>query len=151
MPSFTMLSPIGPLTVTEEDGALRTLVFGAFAPSLPSTPLLCRTQTQLQEYFSGRRRNFTLPLAPKGTAFQCAVWRALQEIPYGQRRTYGQLAAQIGRPRACRAVGMANHCNPLPVIIPCHRVIGADGSLTGYAGGLERKAFLLALEQSAAP
>ena len=102
---------------------------------------------QLREYLRGERKMFDLPLAPEGTVFQKAVWSALQEIPYGQTRSYGEIAAQIGRPKACRAVGMANHCNPIPIFIPCHRVVGADGSLTGYAGGLECKRTLLDLER----
>jgi methylated-DNA-[protein]-cysteine S-methyltransferase len=101
---------------------------------------------QLDQYFAGRRQCFELPLAPRGTAFQLAVWQALQRIPYGRTRSYSDLAAQIARPRAVRAVGAANGANPLAIVIPCHRVIGRDGSLTGYAGGLARKALLLRLE-----
>ena len=106
---------------------------------------------QLDEYFAGRRRRFELPLAPRGTAFQLAVWQALQQIPFGQTRCYGALAEAIGRPRAVRAVGAANGANPIAIIIPCHRVIGRDGSLTGYAGGLARKALLLQLEGVQSP
>ncbi|MGM9570749.1 MAG: methylated-DNA--[protein]-cysteine S-methyltransferase [bacterium] len=102
---------------------------------------------QLREYLAGERRNFTVDISFKGTAFQQEVWRALQTIPYGETRSYSQIAASLGRPRACRAVGGANHCNPLPIVIPCHRVIGRSGSLTGYAGGLELKTRLLELEQ----
>ena len=102
---------------------------------------------QLREYLAGARRNFTVDISFKGTAFQQEVWRALQTIPYGETRSYSQIAASLGRPRACRAVGGANHCNPLPIVIPCHRVIGRSGSLIGYAGGLELKARLLELEQ----
>ena len=105
----------------------------------------------MTEYFAARRRTFALPLRPQGTAFQQAAWSALCDIPYGQTRTYAQQAAAIGNPKACRAVGMANHCNPLPLFIPCHRVIGAGGKLTGYAGGLAVKRFLLELEQAAIP
>ena len=101
---------------------------------------------QLREYFAGTRRTFDLPLAPRGTAFQQRVWAALRAIPYGETCTYGELAAAIGSPSASRAVGMANHHNPIPIVIPCHRVIGANGTLTGYAGGLEIKRKLLALE-----
>ncbi|MEX6503314.1 methylated-DNA--[protein]-cysteine S-methyltransferase [Pseudomonas zhanjiangensis] len=101
---------------------------------------------QLDEYFAGRRQRFELNLAPRGTAFQQAVWQALQHIPFGQTSSYCALAAQIGRPKAVRAVGAANGANPLAIVIPCHRVIGRDGSLTGYAGGLVRKATLLRLE-----
>jgi methylated-DNA-[protein]-cysteine S-methyltransferase len=103
-------------------------------------------QMQLREYFEGRRRSFTVPLAPQGTPFQLAVWNALLEVPYGDTVSYGQIAERIGKPSAVRAVGAANGANPIPVIIPCHRVIGSNGSLTGYGGGIERKQWLLALE-----
>jgi methylated-DNA-[protein]-cysteine S-methyltransferase len=101
---------------------------------------------QLGEYFAGERRRFDLPLAPQGTEFQRRVWRALTEIPYGETVSYGELARRIGKPSAPRAVGLANGANPLPIIVPCHRVIGADGSLTGFGGGLPIKRKLLALE-----
>lgn len=110
-------------------------------------PLLTQATRELREYFAGRRRVFTFPISMQGTPFQQEVWRALQSIPYGQTRTYRQIAAQIGHPKAARAVGMANHRNPLPIVIPCHRVIGADGTLTGYAGGLDTKKLLLRLEE----
>jgi methylated-DNA-[protein]-cysteine S-methyltransferase len=103
-------------------------------------------RTQLREYFEGRRRSFDVPLEPTGSSFELAVWTALREIPYGETVSYGELAARIGRPEAARAVGVANARNPIAVIVPCHRVIGADGSLTGYGGGLERKRLLLDLE-----
>jgi len=107
---------------------------------------------QLEQYFAGERREFALPLAPEGTAFQQQVWAALQEIPYGETWSYGQLAKHINRPKASRAVGAANGINPIPVIIPCHRVIGASGKLTGFGGGLETKRHLLDLEsQQLAP
>jgi methylated-DNA-[protein]-cysteine S-methyltransferase len=102
--------------------------------------------TQLAEYFSGVRHRFELPLAPRGTDFQQLVWQALRAIPYGQTRSYGEVARAIGRPGAVRAVGAANGRNPLPIVVPCHRVIGSDGSLTGFAGGLEAKTCLLELE-----
>jgi methylated-DNA-[protein]-cysteine S-methyltransferase len=105
---------------------------------------------QLDEYFAGKRRQFDLPLAPRGTEFQRRVWRALREIPYGQTVSYGELARRIGKPNASRAVGLANGANPLPIIVPCHRVIGADGSLTGFGGGLPIKRTLLALEGAGA-
>ena len=111
------------------------------------TPLLQETEEQLNEYFAGARREFDLPLAPKGTAFQKAVWAEMSKIPYGEVRTYGQLAAALGKPKAARAVGEACHCNPIAIIQPCHRVVGANGSLTGYAYGLEVKEYLLELEQ----
>lgn len=103
---------------------------------------------QLQEYFAGERRRFDLPLAPRGTDFQRRVWRALTDIPYGKTISYGELARRIGNPSASRAVGLANGANPLPIVVPCHRVIGADGSLTGFGGGLPTKRRLLALEGS---
>ncbi|HEX5458475.1 MAG TPA: methylated-DNA--[protein]-cysteine S-methyltransferase [Steroidobacteraceae bacterium] len=105
---------------------------------------------QLDEYFAGKRRRFDLPLAPRGTEFQRRVWRTLTEIPYGQTVSYGELARRIAKPSASRAVGLANGANPLPIIVPCHRVIGADGSLTGFGGGLPIKRKLLALEGAAA-
>ncbi|HIV18785.1 MAG TPA: methylated-DNA--[protein]-cysteine S-methyltransferase [Candidatus Merdivicinus intestinigallinarum] len=144
---FHLESPIGPLTLTEEDGALIRLDFGKKGQAGPETPLLAEARNQLEQYFSGSLRRFTLPLQPKGTPFQQKVWAALLQIPWGETRTYGQVAAMIGQPKACRAVGMANNRNPLPIFIPCHRVIGANGQLTGYAGGLSAKERLLALEQ----
>lgn len=103
---------------------------------------------QLKEYFSGQREMFSVALLPAGTDFQISVWSALREIPYGQIRTYAQIAEMIGRPRAVRAVGAANGANPLPILVPCHRVIGANGSLTGFAGGLAAKSYLLGLESA---
>ena len=102
---------------------------------------------QVLEYFAGTRREFSLPLRPNGTPFQLRVWRALTEIPYGETRTYGDIARAIGAPGAARAVGGANNKNPIAIIVPCHRVIGANGALTGYAGGLDKKDFLLKLEK----
>ncbi|MGB8166504.1 MAG: methylated-DNA--[protein]-cysteine S-methyltransferase [Chthoniobacteraceae bacterium] len=102
---------------------------------------------QLEEYFAGERREFSLPLAAEGTDFQRGVWSGLAAIPYGVTLSYGQLAQAIGRPRAIRAVGLANGRNPISIIVPCHRVIGANGTLTGYGGGMERKRFLLDLER----
>jgi len=104
---------------------------------------------QLREYFKGGRTEFDLPLQPEGTAFQLKVWRSLQEIPYGKTWSYGELAKRIGNPKASRAVGAANGANPLPIVIPCHRVIGADGTLTGFGGGLPTKKALLDLESAA--
>lgn len=151
MPAFTMDSPIGLLTVEEQDHAITAIHFGGVAVCEPVTPLLCQAKQQLTEYFEGHRRSFDLPLAPHGTPFQQAAWAALCEIPYGEVRSYAQQAAAIGKPNACRAIGMANHCNPIPILIPCHRVIGTGGKLTGYAGGLDTKRYLLALEQTAFP
>ena len=107
------------------------------------------TARQLREYFAGERTAFDLELAPQGTPFQLLVWERLREIPYGETLSYGELAREIGRPNGSRAVGLANGRNPIPIVIPCHRVIGADGTLTGYAGGIERKRLLLDLEQEA--
>ncbi len=138
-------TPIGPLTLEADENAVTAIRFSA-GGAQDASPLLDAAEAQLREYFAGARRTFDLPLAPHGTAFQQRVWAALRAIPYGETRTYGELAAAIGNPSASRAVGMANHRNPIPIIIPCHRVIGANGTLTGYAGGLEIKRRLLALE-----
>ena len=110
------------------------------------TPLTGQAALELDEYFDRRRTVFTVPLSPHGTEFQLAVWRALRDIPYGQTRTYGEIAGLVGRPKAARAVGMANHDNPLLIFTPCHRVVGKDGALTGFACGLEVKRRLLELE-----
>ena len=111
------------------------------------TELLRKAAEQLREYLRGERKMFDLPLAPEGTVFSESGLERFAGNPLWQTRSYGEIAAQIGRPKACRAVGMANHCNPIPIFIPCHRVVGADGSLTGYAGGLECKRTLLDLER----
>ncbi len=142
-------SPLGRLTVAEQDGALTHLLFGEQPreDACRSTPLLDRARRELEEYFQRRRQVFTLPLSPQGTAFQRLVWQGLLAIPYGETVSYGQLARAIGHPRSCRAVGGANHRNPISILIPCHRVVGSDGSLTGYGGGLEKKIFLLELER----
>ena len=145
MSTRTIKTPIGPLTLQADEAAVTAIRFGAGVEQ-DASPLLDAAEAQLREYFAGARRTFDLPLAPHGTAFQQRVWAALRAIPYGETRTYGELAAAIGSPNASRAVGMANHRNPIPIIIPCHRVIGANGTLTGYAGGLEVKRKLLALE-----
>jgi methylated-DNA-[protein]-cysteine S-methyltransferase len=118
----------------------------AASPAGEELSLLREAARQLDAYFSGGLTVFSLPLRPAGTDFQRAVWKALLDIPYGRTQSYAGIASALGRPRACRAVGMANSKNPLSIIIPCHRVIGSDGSLTGYAGGLDRKKFLLGLE-----
>lgn len=146
-------SPVGPLTLTQEDQALTGLHFGEHPQQGAEgpTPLLEEAARQLEEYFAGQRKEFSLPLAPKGTEFQLRVWQALLQIPYGETRSYGELAAMVGNPKACRAVGGANHRNPLSILIPCHRVVGTGGSLIGYAGGLSVKEFLLKLESEARP
>ncbi|MBP3648074.1 MAG: methylated-DNA--[protein]-cysteine S-methyltransferase [Clostridia bacterium] len=146
-------SPIGALTLVEEDGALTEVRFGEKAQGvmLKSTELLERAARELDEYFRGERRAFTIPLNPHGTPFQKRCWDALCRIPCGETRTYAQQAAMIGNPKACRAVGMGNHRNPLPIFIPCHRVIGKNGTLTGYAGGLDIKETLLNIERMTRP
>ncbi|HYD86102.1 MAG TPA: methylated-DNA--[protein]-cysteine S-methyltransferase [Vitreimonas sp.] len=145
-------SPCGPLTLISNGAALTDLQFEN--PRYPYAPapagadaVLDKTRRQLDAYFAGKLRAFDLPLAPKGTPFQQRVWQALLAIPYGATRSYGQQAAAIGSPQASRAVGLANGRNPIAIVIPCHRVIGANGSLTGYGGGMERKQLLLELEQ----
>ena len=142
-------TPVGQMALAGEGDAISRLYLpGLPLPRLASreTPLLARVREELLEYLAGARRDFDLPLAPQGTPFQQRVWAALREIPYGQTRSYRELALAAGSPRGYRAVGMANHRNPIPILIPCHRVVGADGSLTGYAGGLELKRKLLELE-----
>lgn len=143
--------PCGPLRIDATDDVITGLSFmtGDTTALAPTSPLLQEACDQLNAYFAGRLHRFSLPLAPSGTPFQQQVWHALQHIPWGERRSYGDIAGAIGNPRAVRAVGAANGRNPIAIIIPCHRVIGADGRLTGYAGGLERKRWLLALEANA--
>ena len=147
MPFCVMESPVGPLRIDEEDafiiGVNRTDTPG----KAPDTPLLQECVRQLRAYFDGSLTVFDLPLNPQGTHFRRRVWAALQAIPYGETRSYGQLATSLGCPGAARAVGGANHHNPIAIIIPCHRVIGADGSLTGYGGGLAMKDWLLRHER----
>ena len=139
------------LGIAEEDGAICRVFFNngktpdGFKET--ETPLIKKTSQQLTEYFDGKRKTFNLPLALRGTDFQIKVWKALQNIPYGETRSYGEIAAITGNPKASRAVGMANNRNPIVIIIPCHRVIGHNGSLTGFGGGLELKRQLLELEQ----
>jgi methylated-DNA-[protein]-cysteine S-methyltransferase len=150
-------SPVGPLLLLAAGQALLGLYMqegrrpGAVgaARSAAAGGLLARVRDQLDEYFAGERVSFDLPLAPAGTAFQRLVWDELARIPYGRTTTYGELARRIDRPEAARAVGMANGRNPISIVVPCHRVIGSTGTLTGYAGGVERKRFLLDLEGGA--
>ena len=146
---LTLESPVGALTLAEEENAIVSLFFAGKKYEQTPTELLRRGEQQLNEYFAGERQSFELPLDPRGTDFQKRVWRTLLEIPYGETRTYGQLAARLGNPGAARAVGGANNKNPLPILIPCHRVIGAGNDLVGYAGGLSVKACLLHLENAA--
>jgi methylated-DNA-[protein]-cysteine S-methyltransferase len=153
-------SVVGPLTLVAEDGGLVGLYMdlqrhrpddrqlGEPDPAGCAAEPFRAVADQLDAYFAGTLTHFTLPLAPHGTAFQQRVWAALLEIPYGQTESYGELAERIGSPGAARAVGLANGKNPIGIVIPCHRVVGATGSLTGYGGGLERKKQLLDLELS---
>lgn len=143
-----MDSPIGPLTVASTEKGIASIHFGNNVPNgaIVDPTANRETMEQLSEYFQGRRTQFDLPLDVEGTPFQKAVWSELTRIPYGETRSYGEVAKAVGRPRAARAVGMANHDNPIAVVIPCHRVVGRDGSLTGYAGGLQLKSQLLSIE-----
>ncbi len=149
-------SPIGELLIACDEEAIRRIEFPRDeSPAEPepdwqksNSGLLQDAAMQLSEYFSGCRTVFTVPLIPEGTEFQRTVWRRLQEIPYGQTISYGELAKRLGNPKASRAVGAANGCNPIPIMIPCHRVIGSDGKLTGFGGGLPTKKALLTLEAS---
>ena len=143
-----MESPIGGLRVHASAGLITAIDFGAKPHKRRiADPLLDRAEQQLREYFSGERTQFDLPLASEGSEFQKKVWAELQRIPYGETASYGDIARRLGyEPVISRAVGAANGANPIPIVVPCHRVIGSDGSLTGYAGGLERKKTLLDLE-----
>ncbi len=140
---------IGPMRIASDGGAVTSVSYAPDAAPDTCAPdaLTDEAARQLEEYFAGRRQQFTVPLRPRGTAFQQAVWQALLTIPYGHTRSYGQIAAQVGNANASRAVGMANNKNPLMVFVPCHRVVGADGSLVGYAAGLDVKRRLLELER----
>ena len=149
----TFKTPVGRLTVAGDDDGLRYVLFenskyGAADRDewTRDAGALREARRQLLQYFAGERRQFELPLRPAGTPFQLTVWRALEEIPFGATSTYGELARRIGAPRAVRAVGAANGRNPLPIVVPCHRVIGSDGRLTGFGGGLPVKQFLLVHE-----
>lgn len=151
-------SPLGPLTAVENDAGLAAVYMAVhkrrpaletFGERVSGSPVLDAAAEQLGEYFAGQRREFSVPLAPAGSDFQHRVWAALREIPFGELRTYGELAAMLGDPSMAQAVGSANGRNPISIIVPCHRVVGADGSLVGYAGGLDSKQFLLELENPA--
>ena len=150
MTIFTILdSPIGPLSVAKnERGEVTEIHFAAKTKNdwRRDDSAFDDVATQLREYFAGKRRAFDLPLAPSGTPFQLSVWNVLRKIPYGRTLSYLDVANAIGKPAACRAVGAANGANPLPIVVPCHRVIGANGSLTGFGGGIDVKRRLLALE-----
>ena len=162
----TVESPCGPLfCVVGEDGAVVRIEFenGREAQKLTrrladsgvriveDSERTAEVRRQLEEYFAGERETFDLPLAPKGTAFEKSVWNELSRIPYGETRSYAEIARAIGKPGAARAVGRANGANPIPIVVPCHRVIGANGSLTGFGGGLEVKSLLLEIEGAALP
>jgi len=140
---------MGPLTVASTEKGIASIHFGNAVPdgAVADSSANHESVEQLTEYFQGKRTRFDLQLDVEGTSFQKAVWGELLRIPYGETRTYGEIAKAIGRPGAARAVGMANHDNPIAVVIPCHRVIGRDGSLTGYAGGVHLKARLLSIER----
>lgn len=155
---FRYESPAGTLTVVADRDAVYTILFGGQPPRdnkehsfrEKRTPILETTLAELDAWFAGTLKAFSVPVNLSGTAFQKDVWNAIAKIPYGERRTYGEIARRIDKPNAARAVGGACNRNPVPIIIPCHRVIGANGSLTGFGGGLEIKKELLALEQRAA-
>lgn len=147
--TYQMLSPVGTLQLKENGQALTQIAFVNAKPERETalTPLLAAAAEQLEAYFAGSLQRFDLPVTLSGTPFQVEVWQTLRQIPYGETRTYAEIAAAVGNPAACRAVGMANRQNPLAIVVPCHRVIGKNGALTGYAGGLDRKWFLLELER----
>jgi methylated-DNA-[protein]-cysteine S-methyltransferase len=143
-------SPVGALTLAGDESGLRQLLFGARPPEpdwIEDRAAMAEAVRQLRAYFGGELEAFDLRLAPKGTPFQLSVWKQLCEIPFGETISYGELARRIGNPKACRAVGLANGSNPIAIIVPCHRVIGSNGKLTGYGGGLLIKEKLLALER----
>lgn len=154
-----MDTPIGKIAIAEDGTGISDIVFVPpgdppaktkaviLGAALRETPLLQKAVMQLKEYFSGERKTFDLPLSYKGTDFQMDDWQALLTIPYGQTRSYKEIAIQIGRPKACRAVGMANNRNPISIIVPCHRVIGHDGAMVGYGSGIPMKEYLLKLER----
>ena len=142
---------IGKIGIADNGKAITNVYFNE-SPKLKDTEiketdLIKEAAQQLKEYLAGKRKSFNIPLMPEGTEFQKSVWEALQQIPYGKTCSYGEIAEKIGNPKACRAVGMANNKNPIGIFIPCHRVIGANGKLVGYAGGLEMKEHLLAIEK----
>ncbi len=145
---FFYKTVIGEIGIVEDGSAIVRIVFGSasIAGEPSESPLLAEAAGQISLYLEGRLKSFSLPLDPRGTPFMRVVWKALLAIPYGGTASYSDIAAAVGNPKACRAVGMANNRNPIPLIIPCHRVIGKNGSLTGYAGGLEIKKRLLSIE-----
>jgi len=148
---FLVASQLVNLAVTVQDGAVTHIRLHGRATRPPETPLERQVARELEEYFAGTRARFAVRCAPEGTAFERRCWDALLAIPYGETRTYGEIARGLGSPEGARAVGSANHKNPIPIIIPCHRVVNTGGGLGGYGGGLDLKRRLLALEQARAP
>ncbi|MBV8950364.1 MAG: methylated-DNA--[protein]-cysteine S-methyltransferase [Actinobacteria bacterium] len=150
--TVTLSTPIGPVVLDADDDGITWLSLDGSPPPRAHEPTpqarahLVAATRELDEYFDGRRTGFDCPLSMRGTPFQRTVWAALLDIPYGETISYGELAHRVGAPRAARAVGLANGRNPVPIVVPCHRVIGANGTLTGYGGGLDRKRWLLAHE-----
>ncbi|MDF2182012.1 methylated-DNA--[protein]-cysteine S-methyltransferase [Neptuniibacter sp. CAU 1671] len=148
-----MNTALGTLLIKANEDAITTIHFmhdGEAVPELVSNALTDLCILQLGEYLNGQRNQFSVPIKPTGTLFQQRVWKALQEIPYGNTCSYGDIARKLGNPRAARAIGMANNRNPIPIVIPCHRVVGRNGQLTGYSGGLPQKNYLLNLERKPA-
>jgi methylated-DNA-[protein]-cysteine S-methyltransferase len=152
-----MLTPVGTLKIVVSDSALVAILWDNEKPNRVildqmdedfNNPLLLKVEKQLQEYFNGQRKAFDVPLGMQGTLFQMAVWDELKQIPFGSTRSYQQIAQKLNNPKAVRAVGSANGRNPISIIVPCHRVIGADGKLSGFAGGVDRKKILLDLESA---
>lgn len=142
-------TPLGWLQLSATENALQAITFQEDKPTKTKDTenrVIIKAENELQEYFNGDRTTFSVPINPEGTDFQKSVWQLLREIPYGKATTYGELAQKLGDPQKVRAVANANGQNPIPIIIPCHRVIGANGNLVGYSGGIERKEFLLKLE-----
>jgi methylated-DNA-[protein]-cysteine S-methyltransferase len=149
MEQYKMSSPVGPLYLVASEEGLHGVFWKKQSVPMIAKPqgVLLQTVEQLEEYFAGQRKNFSLPLAPRGTDFQCEVWKQLVKIPYARTKSYAEIAQNLGRPKAFRAVGSANGKNPLSIVVPCHRVIASDGSLAGFAGGVNKKSKLLDLEQ----
>lgn len=148
-PYITFSSPIGPLTLSASDTALKELLFCSMEqPTDSPSPLLISGKEELEAYFAGNLTEFSLPLDPDGTAFQKRVWQALLDVPYGETRSYGEIATAIGNPKSSRAVGGACHNNPLPIFIPCHRIVGSTGKLVGFSEGVDKKESLLTIEKA---
>lgn len=147
MYQYSYNTVIGKIYIAEKDNCICNVSFGTLNYKEKETYLIKKTYSQLKEYFAGNRKIFDIPISANGTEFQIKVWEELQKIPYGKIRTYKEIAENIGNKNASRAVGMANNKNPIAIIIPCHRVIGSNGDLTGYAGGIKLKQYLLNLEK----